>query len=315
MRGESEKSASILVIGSTNMDIVVRVSSLPAPGETVSGRDAALMLGGKGANQAIAAHRLSKQPLDGKVKFLSCVGDDAFGAAARKSLADFGLDLNHLKIVPDVATGIAMITVDQAGQNIITLSPGANANLKSKDVDAVAATVFAGDILLLQNEIPPRVSLYAAKMMKQKGGFVVIDPAPAREFDLAILSFADVVTPNETEATALTGRFISGAADALEAARSLVQAGAGTAVVKMGAAGVVFAGEYGEGHIAAPHVLAIDTVAAGDCFNGALAVAMSEGQDFKAALAFACAAASISVTRHGAASSMPARDDVLAFIR
>jgi ribokinase len=315
MRRESDKSASILVVGSTNMDIAVRVSSLPAPGETVAGRDAALMIGGKGANQAIAAHRLSRKHLAGKVKFLSCLGDDAFGAVVREALTDFGLDLSYLKMIPDVTTGIAMITVDQVGQNMITLSPGANAHLKKRHVDEIAATVSTGDVLLLQNEISPQVSLHAAKMMKQKGGLVVIDPAPAQEFASAILPFADFVTPNETEAAALTGRPISSPADALEASRALVKAGAATAIVKMGAAGVVFTGKYGEGVCAAPRVLAIDTVAAGDCFNGALAVAMSEGQDFKAALAFACAAASISVTRHGAASSTPMRDEVLAFMR
>jgi ribokinase len=310
MRVKSDRSASILVVGSINLDIVVRVHALPARGETVAGHDAELMLGGKGANQAVAAHRLCRQPMAGKVKFLSCLGDDAFGAVAQKSLIDFGLDLTNIKTVSGVATGIAMITVDRHGQNIITLSSGANNYLHKPDVDALTSIISAGDILLLQNEISADVSKHAAHEMKSKGGFIIIDPAPAQNFAPALIPLADILTPNETEVAALTGRQISGQADAIEAARSLVKAGAGAVIIKMGAAGVVFAGKYGEGHIAAPQVFAVDTVAAGDCFNGALAVAISEGQDFRAALEFACAAAAISVTRKGAALSMPNRDDI-----
>jgi ribokinase len=301
------RSASIFVVGSINMDIFIRVLSLPAKGETVAGHDAELMLGGKGANQAIAAHLLG-----GEVKFLAGLGKDTFGAAARQALIDLGLELRLLKTIPGVSTGIAMITVDQEGQNMIALSPGANAHLHRDDVDAILSSVNKGDILLLQNEISADVSLHIAERMKQKGGFIIVDPAPAQNFDPALIPFADIITPNETEATALTGLVISDRSAAYEAARALVKAGAKAAVIKMGAAGVIYAGCWGEGHVTAPQVQAIDTVAAGDCFNGALAVAMSEGKDFRNALNFACTAASISVTRKGAANSMPRREDMLA---
>ena len=286
-----EPKASIIVVGSINMDVTIRVESLAVCGETVSGSDAELLLGGKGANQAIAAHRLGAD-----VRFIARVGDDAFGYAAKLSLKDFGLDLTTVLTSSGVATGVAMIAVDRHGQNAITLSPGANAGLSIADVVQNLSETSVHNIILLQNEISAEVSKFAAAKIKDRGGFVVLDPAPAQNFDHALIALADVVTPNESEAMALTGIQIRGLLDAERAARHLVSLGAGTALIKMGAAGVIYAGKNGEGYVPARNIIAVDTVAAGDCFNGALAVALGEGIAFHKAIEFACSAAAISVT-------------------
>jgi ribokinase len=220
------------------------------------------------------------------------------------------IDLIGLSVVPDASTGVALITVANNGQNVITISPGVNAALLAADVNSSLHDWSDKTVLLLQNEISAATSLHAARMMKKAGGIVVCDPAPAAGFDLDILPLVDVITPNETEASALTGIAIVDRASAYAAARILVQKGAAAAIVKLGPDGCVFAGNFGEGHVPALKVKAIDTVAAGDCFNGALAVALSEGFPFQEAIAFASKAASLSVTRRGASRSMPYRSEM-----
>ncbi|MGL4637667.1 MAG: ribokinase [Beijerinckiaceae bacterium] len=303
--GLTQPSPSILVVGSINIDVCVTVSRIPRAGETVSGDDAVISLGGKGANQAIAAARLGAD-----VALVGCIGDDSFGEAARHFLKAEPVDLAGLRAMPGKATGVALITVDQSGQNAITVSPGANAVTGLHDVDEAFARYPLVRLLLLQNEVPMATALHAARTMRARGGLVIVDPAPAGGFDPALLSVADVVTPNETEAETLTGIKVRDQASAIAAVHHLLALGARTAVVKLGAAGVVYAGAYGEGVVAAPVVQAVDTVAAGDCFNGALAVALGEGRAFKDALVFACRAAAVSVTRHGASASMPYRKEL-----
>jgi ribokinase len=295
----------VIVAGSVNMDVTVRVRSLPSAGETVSGSDAALLLGGKGANQAVAAARLGAQ-----AHLIARIGGDGFGSMAGDALRRESMDLSHLHVTPDAATGVALITVAQDGQNMITLSPGANALLSPVDVDRASELFREGAVLLLQNEIPAAVSLHAARIMRERGGVVIADPAPAAGFDPALLASTTIVTPNETEAATLSGISVCSSADAMAAARWFVGEGAACAIVKWGANGVVYAGRFGEGYMPAPQVAAVDTVAAGDCFNGALAVALGEGVAFVDALSFACRAASISVTRLGASSSMPRRSEI-----
>lgn len=298
---------SIAVVGSINMDVAVRTARLPVPGETVRGGEALLSLGGKGANQAVAAARLGAI-----VRMIGGVGDDAFGGAALEALAGEAVDLTGVKCWPGAATGVALITVGGDGQNMITLSPGANARLSSAEVASQAALLSGCKVLLLQNETPPEAAHAAIQLLKD--AIVIADPAPAAGFDPDLIASADIVTPNESEATLLTGVAVRDQASALEAARRLVALGAGTALVKLGAAGVVHAGRLdggeGEGHVPAPAVTAVDTVAAGDCFNGALAVALAEGARLREALAFACRAAAIAVTRPGASASMPRRAEM-----
>ncbi|MFM9973141.1 MAG: ribokinase [Beijerinckiaceae bacterium] len=297
--------ARVLVVGSVNMDVSVHVQHLPCAGETVPGSDATVALGGKGANQAVAAARLG-----GHVHLVGCVGNDAFGQQAKDALAFENLDLSTLRSIDSVSTGVALITVAKNGQNMITLSPGANARLASSDIDKVSGLFNKAAILLLQNEIPADVSLHAARLMRARGGLVIVDPAPATGCDKALVGLADLVTPNETEATQLSGIVIRNGADALASARWFVAHGAANAIVKWGANGVVYAGQWGEGHSPAPQVHAVDTVAAGDCFNGALAVGLGEKMPFVDAIAFACRAAAVSVMRPGASVSMPHRDEL-----
>jgi ribokinase len=296
---------AIAVVGSINMDVAVRVALLPGPGETVLGSDAVLSLGGKGANQAVAACRLGAD-----VCLIGCVGDDAFGTAALQVLWHEGMLLDGVQIVTGTATGVALITISGDGQNMITVSPGANAALSILVTQSHQAALSRSKVLLLQNETPLAAAHAAIQIARAGGALVLCDPAPAAGYDPGLIAAADIITPNETEAGLLTGITVIDRASALAAARWLVERGARNAVVKLGAQGVVHAGAGGEGHVAAPAVVAVDTVAAGDCFNGALAVALAEGLALRKALAFACRAAAIAVTRAGASASMPYRSEM-----
>ena len=296
---------AIAVFGSINMDIAVPVAALPRPGETVLGGDARLSLGGKGANQGVAASRLGAS-----VMMIGCVGADVFGAAARTALVQEGIDLAHVTTQADVATGVALITVDARGQNCISVSPGANMLLSAADAESAVDSIRRSAVLLVQNEVSALASLCAARIARAAGVLVIADPAPALGYDLALLAEVDFLTPNETEAQQLTSITVQDQASAMAAAHHLVMRGARNVLIKLGAQGVVYCGAAGEGHVLAPRVQAIDTVAAGDCFNGALAVALAEGIGLPEALAFACRAAAIAVTRSGAARSMPFRHEM-----
>jgi ribokinase len=295
----------IAVVGSINMDVAVRVPRLPAPGETVLGEDAVLSLGGKGANQAVAAARLGAQ-----VRMIGRTGEDAFGEAARAALTAEGVNLDGVILTPRAATGVALITIGDDGQNMITVSPGANAALSPADVAAHGKALKAAKVLLLQNEVPPEACHAAIRLARAGGGLVIADPAPAQGYDPALFAAAEILTPNEGEAALLTGLPVTDRPSALAAARQLVSRGCRIALIKLGGDGVVHAGAEGEGHVPTPRVEAVDTVAAGDCFNGALAVALAEGMALREALAFACRAASIAVTRPGASRSMPFRREL-----
>jgi ribokinase len=296
----------IVVLGSVNMDVAVRVPQIPQRGETLAGEDAILSLGGKGANQAIAAVRLG-----GKVSLVALIGGDAFGNAALDALRGEALDLTGLCQLDGIATGVAMIAVAPDGANSIVVAPGANARLMPTDLTAHTELIRTAGVLLLQNEVPVASQLAAADLVRAASGLVIIDPAPAAGVSDDLISRADIITPNETEAGLLTGFPVTNLESGLDAARQLVSRGARVAVVKLGRAGVVYAGAEGEGHVAAPQVNTVDTVAAGDCFNGALAVALMEKLALPAALDFACRAAAVSVTRQGASASMPFRRELV----
>jgi ribokinase len=297
--------AAIAVVGSINMDVAVRVAALPRPGETVPGADAVLSMGGKGANQAVAAARLGADVL-----LIGCLGADTFGEAARQALMAEKVDLAGVQVIPSAATGVALIMIGRDGQNMISVSPGANAALSTAAILSHETALRASKVLLLQNETPVEAAHAAIQVARTAGALVICDPAPAAGYDPVLIAAADIITPNETEAAMLTGLAVTDRASALAAARLLVELGARSAIVKLGADGVVHAGFHGEGHLAAPPVVAVDTVAAGDCFNGALAVALAEGMAFRDALAFACRAAAIAVTRAGASASMPYRHEL-----
>ena len=302
---------SIAVVGSINCDLVAYVERLPRPGETIAMSACAIGLGGKGANQAVAAQRLGSA-----VSLIGRVGDDSFGRAALADLQGYGLDTQLILADPATTTGVAMIHVAADGENTIAIIAGGNGALSGADLDRGRGALEAARVLLLQLETPLETSLIAAGMVRKAGGTVILDPAPAPTAGLpdAVLAAVDVVTPNETETFALTGLRPAEAAEGIAAARMLRQRGAPSAVVKMGGKGVAFSSAGDEGFVPPFVVQAIDTVAAGDSFNGGLAHAIAQGAGLAEAVRFAAACGALSTTRKGAAAAMPSLEAVAELI-
>ncbi len=291
---------AIVVVGSINADLFTTLPHWPARGETIAATAFTESPGGKGANQAIAAARLGAS-----VCFIGAVGDDARGETLAQTLADEGIALT-LARKPGVSSGLALIDIGPDGDNLIRLVGGANQALTVADVPEAP---FAGaDIVLLQNEIPLAVSLAAAHAAKRAGAMVIMDPAPAptSPWPRDTLSAFDLITPNATEAAQLTGIPITTREEGLRAAKALATHTGGGALITLGPLGAAwFTPTDGEGHCAPPPAKTVDTVAAGDCFNAALAVAMSQRHPFPAAASFACQAAALSTTRPGSVAALP----------
>ncbi len=303
----------IVVVGSANMDLVVRVAHIPAPGETVLGGAFAAVPGGKGANQAVAAARLGAE-----VWFVGRVGDDAFGTALRAELQAAGIHTDYVMSEPDTASGVALIGVADSGQNAIIVAPGANGLVRPGDIEAARATIADADAVIVQLEIPRAAVAHAIGLAKSLGVRVLLNPAPVSLDDPLppeLLALADVVTPNESEAASLLGFAAPETLDMTQAARELRARGVANVVITLGGAGCLAANGAGVTHMAAPLVQAVDTTAAGDCFTGALAVGLAEGRSLEAAAQFAIRAASLSVTRAGAQPSLPTRAEVDALHR
>ena len=295
----------IYVVGSSNTDMVVKTDKLPLPGETVIGGTFLMNPGGKGANQAVAAARLG-----GQVTFVARIGDDVFGAEA---IAQFQREnINTAFITKDKLhpSGIALINVDARGENCIAVASGANAQLGIGDVEQSLKSINGQAILLLQLEIPLDTVRYTVDQGYEKNMKVILNPAPANTLKEEIFPHLFAVTPNESEAERLTGIKVNSIESAEKAAHILHQKGASNVVITLGSKGAYLFNSETSQLIAATPVVAVDTTAAGDCFNGALAVALSENKPLEMAVAFACKAASISVTRMGAQSSMPSRKEV-----
>jgi len=293
-------SASIYVIGSINTDLVVRTPTLPRPGETVMGSDFVVTAGGKGANQAVAASRLG-----GAVSLVARLGTDAFGDQALTRLqAD---DINCAWVTRDTTSpsGVALISVDEAGNNQIVVAPGANDTLGLAEVDAALAGIPADAVVLLQLEIPFHTVSQAIAQLAGPTRRVILDPAPARPLPAEPLAGVYLVTPNETEAEALTGVRVCDEKTASEAATELIGMGARNVIITLGGFGALLATPSGTTRIAAPSVVAIDSTAAGDCFNGALAVGLADNLSLYDSVHWACRVASMSVTRRGAQDSLP----------
>ena len=296
----------IVVVGSLNADLVVHVPRFARPGETLSGHGFARFPGGKGANQACAAARLG-----GAVVMMGQVGADEHGTWLTSGLAASGVDTSLILRDDREPTGVALITIDAAGQNQIVLAPGVNGAFGPDRFASLAAGVVPCRLLLLQLEIPIDTVMAAARAGREAGAIVILDPAPARELPDALLRLADYLTPNETELAALTGGGeIHQAADIRGRAAQLLARGAARVLVKWGARGAALIGPDSEHWWPAHQVEVVDTTAAGDAFNGALAVALAEGASPDAAGRFACAAAALAVTRSGAQPAMPGRADV-----
>lgn len=296
----------VTVLGSLNMDISVTVPRLPGPGATVVGSAARFTPGGKGANQAVAAARLGAQ-----VRMAGCVGDDEFGRQLVAALQAEGVDADAVRTVTGVPTGLAMIAVDQAAENLIVVAPGANHEAGPPEV---AAAEGPRDILVISAEIP--VPVITAALARVRGAPCVLNlaPVPPKETAAAIVKASeglDWLVVNESEAAAVLGRPVSGLADAARAAAELIAAGPRHAVVTAGAHGAALAGPGGADTIAGFRVEAVDTVGAGDTFVGALAVALAAGVPPALAVRAAAAAGAAAVTRHGAQTAMPRPADIL----
>lgn len=292
---------SVVVVGSLNLDVVVRTPSHPRPGETVLGHDHAEYPGGKGANQAVAAARLGA-----RTAMLGRVGDDAAADRLRTSLAEAGVDLTALLATPGVRTGAAFITVDDAGENTIVVSSGANARLSAADVDAQRDLLASADVCLLQLEVADEVVRQA---VRATGGRVVLNPAPARDLPSEVLAGVDVLVPNEGELALLAGRTES-ASDPDELAALARSLAVPTVVVTLGARGALVVADERVEHLPAPEVEVVDTTAAGDTFCGALAAALVRGDDVVTATRWAVAASALSVQQEGAQPSIPTLDEM-----
>ncbi len=301
---------AIVVIGSLNMDFVIAVDRLPLPGETILGRNFRTIPGGKGANQAYAAAKLA--PNGTVVRMLGRVGSDSFGQALKANLAGVGVDIRGVLETDSEATGIACIQVDDAGQNSITVAPGANGVLSPADIDSERWALDGARSVLLQLEVPIETVAEGLREAHRVGAICILDPAPARALPAEILQLVDIATPNENEACILAGLRPSrvNATDAVGLGNRIRELGARAVVVKLGDQGCVYCGP--DRTFATPPfpVRAVDSTAAGDTFNAALAVSLGEGAELEYALRFANAAAAVSVTRAGAQTSAPARADV-----
>jgi ribokinase len=296
----------IIVLGSVNMDLVVSVKRAPAGGETVSATGWFMNAGGKGANQAVQAALLGA-----RVLFVGRVGSDAFGTELVTQMTSRGVDTTGIAVDAHEPTGVASIVVEEGGQNRIVIVPGANAAVGEDELEVLRRSIGAGDTLLLQGEVPFDTVRRAAAVGHGAGARVLLDPAPAASIDVSsgILADVDIVTPNETEAVALTGR--DGIVAAAEAFLAL---GARTVIVKRGAEGIYVRGAIDVGNVPGFVVQAVDTTAAGDAFQGALATALDRAMDPVKALRYAQAAAALKVTRWGAQQGMPDEDDVQQFL-
>jgi ribokinase len=296
----------ITVVGSINMDLVVRVAHLPLPGETVLGQDYQAIPGGKGANQAVAAARLGAN-----VAMIGCVGDDVFGRLLQDNLRREKVDLVGVQVVPEASSGVAMITVDDLGRNTIVVASGANLAMTPQQVADSMESIADIDVLVLQLESPMDCVLEAARIARARGAKVVLNPAPARPLPVEIYPYIDVLIPNESETSLLTGLPVYGIGQAEAAAQALVRAGARSVVLTLGERGALVVDE-GCPAIRLPAFPAqvVDTTAAGDAFVAGLAVGLAEGKSLVDAARMGNAAGAVAVTRLGAQPAMPGREDI-----
>jgi ribokinase len=297
---------SLVVLGAMNVDLVVRGATLPAPGETVVGGVFGRHHGGKGGNQAVAAARaLRSGPVESVVALLGSVGDDDLGRGALAALAAEGVDVRFTRAVSGVSTGVALVVVDDAGENQIAVAPGANARIDSSDVDAALEGLEKGSVVLASLEVPLGIVRHAAERCRALGATFVLNPAPALTGTADLLLFASAVTPNERELAALAGTGDTDPAAALVRRHTKLRV-----IVTRGADGATLTDATGERSFPAPTVPVSDTTGAGDAFNGVLAAALLEGHPIDDAVVRAVAAAGLSVTRSGAREGMPTRVEI-----
>jgi len=304
MEINEDKMTKILVVGSINMDLVVRVSHSPKPGETVLGSDFATFPGGKGANQAVAASRMG-----GEVSMVGRVGMDDFGDGLLQELVDNQIKTAHVIKDPTAPTGIAMIAVAHNGENMIVVASGANSKVSVEDVNEANSLMSETDIMLVQMECPLETVTAAIELANVHGLPVILNPAPAQSLSKDILSKVDYLTPNQSELVLLTGE-----EDLEEGVQKLHSWGVQNIVVTLGSEGAWVISKDIDLHLPAYQVTAVDTTAAGDAFNGALAVAIAEGEPLLKAVRYGMAAGALATTKRGAQPSLPTREAVEQFL-
>lgn len=299
----------IVVVGSSNTDMIIKVPHVPVPGETIIGGKFSIAAGGKGANQAVAAARAG-----GDVTFIARIGDDMFGQQAKDGFVKDNINVDHVLSDKDAPSGVALIFVGEDGQNSIAVASGANANLSPSDVQAASDAISTSDILIMQLETPLETVQKAASIASDNGVKVILNPAPAQALSDNILRNISILTPNESESELLTGIKVETEKDAAAAADALMAKGIETVIITMGPKGAFVATADSKELVSGFSVKAVDATAAGDVFNGTLAVAIAEGKPLKKAVSFANAAAALSVTKLGAQPSAPTREEIDKFL-
>ena len=301
----------IVVVGSSNTDLIIKVPEIPRPGETLLGGEFMTFPGGKGANQAVAAARAG-----GDVVFIAAVGDDPYGEEALKGYRLDQINTENIKICKGVPSGIAMITISEKGENAITVASGANALLSPADLEELDEVFHEADYMLIQLETPLETVQKAVELCNKLKTRVILNPAPAAELSDKILEKVSIITPNETEAESLTGVIVSDELSAAEAAEVLHDFGIETVIITLGASGAYLSDRATSTRSMVPgfSVQAVDTTAAGDVFNGQLAVSLAEGRELEKAIVEAHAAAALSVQKLGAQSSIPRREETNYFL-
>lgn len=298
-------SKNILVLGSTNTDMTIKSARLPVPGETIIGKGFMMTPGGKGANQAVAAARLG-----GKVTFITKTGNDLFGSQSVELFRDENINTDYIMSDPENPSGVALISVDSFGENCIIVEPGANGNLKPEDIYKAKSVIASADILLVQLEIPIDTVTEAIKIAASNGVKVILNPAPAQFLPDDLLRNVSIIIPNRSEAEIISGIKVTDWKSARKAADIIYSKGVETVIITLSANGALLKTSSATLEIYAPKVDAVDTTAAGDTFCGALAVALSEGEDIVDAVKFANTCASVTITKMGAQISIPYRAEI-----
>jgi ribokinase len=303
------QSKHIVVIGSSNMDLVAKAPRIPITGETLLGTDFFMVPGGKGANQAVAAAKLGAN-----VIFVARLGKDVFAEKSLENFKSVHINTKHIVQLEGVPSGVAIIAIDDNGKNIIIVIPGANGKLMPADAEKASADIASAGVVVCQLEIPIETVEKAAVLAAQNKVSFILDPAPARPLSDKLLSMVDVIKPNEIEAQTITGIKVVDINTASKAADWLLAKGVQNVIITLGDKGALLANKNGKETIESRRVKAIDSTAAGDAFTGALAFGLANGKSLKEAAVYANAVAAISVTRFGAQASMPTKKEVDAFI-
>lgn len=301
----NDSSCDVIVIGSSNMDMVVSCAELPLPGQTVMGSSFVMNAGGKGANQAVAACKLGA-----RTQLVARLGNDVFAEASRRSFQEVGLGTDYLITDENTASGVALIYVDENGENQIVVASGANVNLTPADVDHALPAIKEAKVMILQLEIPMETVKHAAQLAADNNTKVILNPAPVRKLPASLLQNTTLTIANETETLVLTGAEEIGIHTAVNASRPLLDAGVETVIMTLGKNGALVTNKNGATRVPGFRVKAADTTSAGDTFTGAIAYCLSQGRNLEEAVLFANAAAALCATKVGAQISIPSREEV-----